>query len=116
MFLPQSQRAVHVRMRDRPAGIGLEGKIRNLPNFPELVELAQVGVARAERLIEIVRALEDRGRAAKAAAREQRRDDAGVRRPAGMEPLGPSAVGEIFDNARALAAADAEGVHPLLLL
>src|SRR5262249_23613117 len=110
MFLPQPQRAVHVRMRDRAAGISLEGKIRNLPNFPELVELAEVGVAGSERLVEIVRSLEDRRRAAKAAAREQRGDDPCVRRPAGMKPLGPGAVRQVFDDARALAAANAESV------
>ena len=61
-----------------------------------------------------VHAFEHRARAEEAATREQRRADAGLRRPAGMQPLGPGALGEIFDDAGGEAAGDAERVDNLL--
>ena len=49
----------------------------------------------------------------KALPRQQRRADAGLRRPAGVQPLGPGAFGEIFDDAARHAAGDPERVHDL---
>ena len=44
-------------------------------------------------------AFEHGARSGKTGAAEQRRAHARLRRPAGMQPLGPGALGEIFDDA-----------------
>ena len=69
---------------------------------------------RCEGLEEAVRAFEHRARAVEAAARHQRRADAGLRGPAGMHALGRGAFGQIFDDARRHAAGDAERRRGLL--
>ena len=60
-----------------------------------------------------VHAFEHRARADKTLPRQQSRADAGLRGPAGMQPLGPGALGEIFDDAARHAAGDAERVDDL---
>jgi hypothetical protein len=57
---------------------------------------------------------EHRARPYEPLPRQQRRANAGLRRPAGMQPLGPGALGEIFDDAARHAAGDAECVDDLL--
>src|SRR5439155_19081777 len=68
-----------------------------------------------EGAIESVLTLEDRLRPGETGAREQGRDDAGVGRPAGVEPLGPGAIGQVLDDATGLAPAHPEGVNELVL-
>ena len=60
-----------------------------------------------------VHALEHGARTDKAFARQQRRANARLRRPARMQPLGPGALGEIFDDAAGHAAGDAERIDDL---
>src|SRR5262249_28755968 len=116
--LAQAQRAVHVRLRDRAAGIGLESELLELPHAAEareeLVEAPGLDVA-GERAIEAVLALEDGLPPGEPGLREQRGHDAGVGRPARVQALGPRAVGEILDDPRGLAPADPERAHELVL-
>src|SRR3989304_744100 len=101
-------------MRDRAAGIRLEREPRNLPLLPQPHQFFEaIIILAAEGMKETGGPFEDFGRPAKAFPREHRRDHAAVGRPAGMKPLGPGAVGEIFDDAGALAAAKPKGVAPL---
>ena len=90
--LAEAERAVHVRVRDRAAGVGLEREPFELPLAAEagkeLLQAPRVEAAR-EGAIEAVLALEDRLRSREAGLREQSRDDARVGRPSGVEPLGP---------------------------
>ena len=58
-------------------------------------------------------ALEHGARTDKPCPRQQRRANARLRRPAGMQPLGPGALGEIFDDAAGHAAGDAERIDDL---
>ena len=111
-------RAVDVGMRHGPAGIELEGERLRQPARAEIaghrVEVARRGVGEA--VEEAVRALEHRARPGEAGPRQQRRAHARLRRPAGVHPLGPGALGEIFDDARRHRADDAERVDHLLLV
>ena len=66
-----------------------------------------------ETVEQAVHALEHRARPDKAGARKQRRAQAGLRGPAGMQPLGPGAFGEIFDDAARHAAGNAERIDDL---
>src|SRR3546814_1639659 len=50
-------------------------------------------------LEEAVGAFEDRARREESGAREERRPVARLRRPAGMQPLGPGTVGQVLDDA-----------------
>src|SRR3972149_419420 len=101
-------------MGNRAAGIRLEREPRNFPLLPQLRQFFKaIIILAAEGMKEAMGPFEDFTRAAKTFVGEQGRDHAAVGRPAGMKPLGPSAVGEIFDDAGALAAAQAEGVTPL---
>src|SRR5256885_1170204 len=90
--LAEAERAVHVRVRDRAAGVGLEREPFELPLAAEagkeLPQAPRIEAAR-EGAIEAVLALKDRLRPRKAGLREQSRDDARVSRPSGVEPLGP---------------------------
>ena len=58
-------------------------------------------------------ALEHGARTDEPCPRQQRRADARLRRPAGMQPLGPGALGQIFDDAAGHAAGDAERIDDL---
>ena len=62
----------------------------------------------AEGVEEAVLALQHRAGPEKALAPEQRRAQARLRRPAGMQTLGPGALGEVLDDAGRQAAGDAE--------
>src|SRR5439155_1694979 len=77
--LTEAERAVHVRVRDRAAGVGLEREPFELPLAAEagkeLLQAPRVEAAR-EGAIEAVLALEDRLRPREAGLREQSRDDA----------------------------------------
>ncbi len=103
-------------MRHGAAGIALEGERLAHPALAEAVEEpAPLAVPRAGEAVEAaVRALEDALGAEEARTRQQRRGEARLRRPAGVEPLRPGAVGEIFDDAARHAAGYAERVHDLL--
>ena len=61
-----------------------------------------------------VRAFEHRARPEKALARDARRVQPALRRPARVQALGPGALGEVLDDAARHAAGDAERVHRLL--
>ena len=69
---------------------------------------AASGGSPAEGSVEAVGALEDRARAREAGLREVRRHHARMRRPAGVQALGPGAVGQVLDNPARLAAAEPE--------
>jgi hypothetical protein len=102
-------------MRHGAAGIGLEGECLDHPTRPEIGERVVVALRRVgEAVKQSVHALEHRAWPEEAAARQQRRAQARLRRPAGMQPLGPGALGEIFDDAGGEAAGDAERVDDLL--
>ena len=60
-----------------------------------------------------MRALEYRTRSGEALARDARRVQPGVRRPAGVQALGPGALGEVFDDPARHAAGNAESVDCL---
>src|SRR5207253_9131191 len=109
--LAQPQRAVHVRLRDGAARVGLEGQLQELPGAPERAEqLVQTRgvVAAREGLVEAVGALEDRFRPREAGPREQRSHHTRMGGPAWMQPLGPRAVRQVLDDPACLASADPE--------
>ncbi len=62
-----------------------------------------------------MRPLEHRARPDEAGAREIRGADGGLRGPAGMQALGPGALGEVFDDAGGHRADDAERIDELSL-
>src|SRR5258708_35908993 len=107
--------AIDIGMGHGAAGEGLEGERLGDPYAAELPgQLRVVPVARmGEAVEETVRPLEDRARPTKALAGEQRGTQARLRRPAGMQPLRPGSVREIFDDAARHAAGDAERVDEL---
>ena len=108
-------RAIDIGMRHGPARIGLEGQRLGHPARAEIADqrvvVALGGVGEA--VEETVHAFEHRARSEKAGAAEQRRTDARLRRPAGMQPFGPGAFGEIFDDAARHRADGAERVDHL---
>ena len=59
-----------------------------------------------------MRAFEYGTRAAKAFAREQRRDNPAMRRPSRVESLRPTAIRQIFDDPRALTPTQSKCVRP----
>jgi hypothetical protein len=71
-----------------------------LPKSPEAVEQA-------------VRAFEHGARPEKSRFPDPRRRNRRLRRPAGMQPLGPGAFREILDDPACQAAGVAEGIHRL---
>src|SRR3546814_4831997 len=79
----------------------LEHHALHVPVAPEAFgEVAVVGRGgRREGLEEAVGAFEDRARREESGAREERRPVARLRRPAGMQPLGPGTVGQVLDDA-----------------
>ena len=60
-----------------------------------------------------MRALDHGARADEAVLRQQGRAQPGLRRPAGMQALGPGALGEILDDPRRHAAGDAQRIDDL---
>ena len=106
----QPARAVYVGMGHRPAGIRLEGDGLRDPGLAEAVEqrppVAVLGMSEA--LVETVLAFEHRARADEAGLRQHRRVIAALRRPAGMQPLGPGAFGQVLDDTGCHAAGDAQ--------
>jgi hypothetical protein len=105
-------------MRHRSARIGLEGKRLRHPLRAEIADQRIVIACRGmgEAMKQPVHAFEYGARAEKTVASQQRRAQPGLRRPARMQPLGPGALGEVFDDAAGHRAGDAEGVHHLALL
>jgi hypothetical protein len=67
----------------------------------------------SESLKQPVHAFKDGAWPNKAAARQQRRPDARLCRPANMQSLGPGTFGEIFDDASGHAAGNAERIYDL---
>ena len=108
-------RAVDIGMRHGSARIRLEGERLRHPAGAEIAgERGIVARARAGEAVEqAVRAFEHGARADKAGAPEQRGAQARLRRPARMQPLGPGAFGEIFDDAAGHRARDAQCIHHL---
>src|SRR5262245_13353911 len=96
------------------AGIRLKGQFRYLPGTAELAKLFErVVVGTAERAIEAMLAFEHRSGTAKTLPRQHGRDHSAVRRPARVQTFSPGAVSQIFDDARALTAAQSQGIAPL---
>ena len=114
-FRREPARAVDVGMRHGPARIRLERQRLGDPARAEVADqrvvVALGGVRKTVK--EAVHAFEHRARAEKAGAAEQRRADARLRRPAGMQPLGPGALGQIFDDAACHRGGGAERVDQL---
>ena len=119
VLFPEPERAVHVGLGDGAAGIRLQGELGQLPGSAEVreerLELRFL-VTAGESLVEAVGALEDRLRSGESGAGEERRGHTRVSCPARMQALGPRPVGQIFDDAARLAAADPEGVDEPVLL
>src|SRR5262245_35544669 len=66
-FLPQGQRAIHIGMRYRTAGIGFKCQFRYLPRTPKVAQFFErVFVGSAERAIEAMLPFENPGGTAKA--------------------------------------------------
>ena len=88
-------------MDHRPARVGFERHRFHHPLAAEAAgqrrEIAVGGVGEAEE--EAVRSLEHRSRADETAAGQQRRANAGLRGPAGVQPFRPRALGQILDDA-----------------
>ena len=111
----QPSRTIDIGLRHRPARIRLE---RQRIRHPAPTEIGSqrlvVAMGRVRKpMKQTVHALEHGARTDKSRPRQQRRPNAGLRRPARMQPLGPRALGEIFDDAPCHAAGDAERVHDL---
>src|SRR6266850_2124528 len=114
VFFSQSQGAVHIRMRYGAAGIGFESQLRYFPGTAELTKFfAGVFVGSAESAIKAVGTFENSCRSTKSLLCKQRCNHSTMSRPARVQSFGPGTVGEIFDDARALTAAQSEGVAPL---
>ena len=98
-----------------PHGYGLNASVSVTQCAPKsAVSALVVSLRRAREAVEkAVRALEHRARAAKAVLRQQHCAQARLRRPAGMQALGPCAFGEILDDARRHTAGDAERIDEL---
>src|SRR4029078_10437050 len=97
------------RVRLGPAAVGLERDAVRHPFLAEAVgEPGPVAFRTArEGVVEAVRALEHRARPDEAVAREVDGADAGLRRPAGVQALGPRALREVLDDAARHRADDA---------
>src|SRR6185437_16939112 len=100
-------------MRHRPTGIWLEAERLNDPAFAEIAdEHVVIGLCRVGKGVEqAMHTLEYGARPVISGARQQRRADTRLRRPARMQALGPGAFGEIFDDAASHAADNAECIH-----
>ena len=98
----QADGAVDEGVDHGAAGVRLEGDPFHQPLLPQT--LGEGAVIRRRRRREgaevVVAALEHGARPVVSGPGEERRAQPRMRRPAGMEPLGPGAVGEIFEYAR----------------
>src|SRR5262245_18359396 len=103
-------------MGHRAAGIDLEGERLGDPAAAEaLDELSPFALRGArEAVVEAVRSLEHGARADEARAREFRGADARLRGPARVQPLGPGALGQVFDDAGGHRACNAQCVYELV--
>src|SRR5688572_18336372 len=70
----------------------------------------------AERMEEAVRALKNFARPTETFTGQQGSDDAAMSRPARMKSFCPGTVCQVFNNTRALAAAESERIAPLTQL
>src|SRR3974390_730796 len=103
-------------MRHGATWIELEGERFGYPAAIEIVDKRSiVAFVRVREAVEQpMHALEHGARPEEAATRQEGRAQARLRRPSGMQPLGPSAFGEIFDDAGGKARRDAERIDDLL--
>ena len=112
----QAARAVDVGMRHGSARVWLERERLDHPAFAEIsgqcARSPPPSYARSA-WKKPVRALEHRARPDEAVPCQQRCAQARLRRPAGMQALGPGALGEIFDDPGRHAAGDAERIDDL---
>ena len=106
----QPSRTVDIGLRHRPAGIRLE---RQRVRHPARAKIARqclvvaLGCVR-KAMEQSVHTLEHRPRTDESSPRQQGGADAGLRRPAGMQPLGPGAFGQVFDDPAGHTAGDTE--------
>src|SRR4249919_636339 len=86
--------AIDVRMRHGPAGIGLECKRLGYPTRTEIASEGAVVTLRCmgEAVEQSMDTLEHGARPKESAARQQRRADAGLCRPSGMQSFRPGAL------------------------
>ena len=97
-----------------PQGYGLNASVSVTQRVPKSRQRVVIAIRRVRKTVEQpVHALEHRARADEATARQQCGADARLRRPSGMQPLGPGAFGKIFDDAAGHAAGDAERIDNL---
>src|SRR6185369_1198471 len=101
-FFPKTSGAIDIRMGHRAAGVELERDARGEPALAEAVDELRPVALRGigEAVVEAVRAFEYGARADEARASEVRRANARLRGPAGMQALGPGALGEVLDDSR----------------
>ena len=112
----QFDRAVDIGLGHGPAGIGLERDRLHHPMRAEAIEQRmKIGrFGRSERLVEAVLAFEHGRRTGEPGLRQQRRANARLRRIARVQPLGPAAIGKIFDDPGGKASGDSDRVRDLL--
>ena len=116
MLARQADSAIDERLSHGTAGVGFEGYPAEAPVLAKVAgDFLVVGCHRmiGETVEEPVCAFEHRTGPTKSLTREQDRAQSALRRPAGVQALGPGPLRKVFDDARSEAAGDTQGVGQL---